>query len=65
MADVSDGGELQNEPWELLDIDELFAQVPLPDHVIDARELDDALLHGYRFCCGDCESLLSRSTIRK
>ena len=38
MADASDGGELQNEPWELLDIDELLAQVPLPDDVIDVRE---------------------------
>ena len=35
MVDMSDGGELQNELWELLDIDELFAQVPLPNDVID------------------------------
>ena len=44
MADASDCGELQNEPWELSDTDELFAQVLLPDDIIDGREQDDALV---------------------
>ena len=35
MADVSDCGELHNELWELLGVDKLFAQVPLPDDVIN------------------------------
>ena len=33
MANVNDCGELHDELWELSDIDELFAQVPLPDDV--------------------------------
>ena len=43
MANVSDCGSLHDELWELLDIDELFAQVRLPDNVIDMPEVDDAL----------------------
>ena len=43
MANVSDCGELHDELWELSDIDELFAHVPLPDDVNDMPELDDAL----------------------
>ena len=43
MANVSDCGELHDELWELSDIDELFAQVPLPDDVINVPEVDDAL----------------------
>ena len=44
MANVSDCGELHNELWKLLDMDELFARVPLPyDVLIDMPELDDAL----------------------
>ena len=45
MANVSSSGELHDELWKLSDIDEVFAQVPLPyDVLIDLPELDDVLL---------------------
>ena len=34
---ICDCGELHNELWELSDIDRPFAQVLLPDDVIDVR----------------------------
>ena len=44
MTNINDCGELHKELWKFSDIDELFAQVPLPyDVLIDMPELDDAL----------------------
>ena len=43
ISNIIDCGELHDELWELSDIHELFAQVPLLDNVINVPELDDAL----------------------
>ena len=59
MANVNDCGELYDELWELSDIDEQFAQVPLPDDVIDVPAVDDALLATH----SAVESLSCRFTI--
>ena len=62
MTDVSDCGKLHSELWKLLDIDDLFAHVPLPDDVINVPELDDALPATHSVA-ESAKSLLCPSTI--
>ena len=50
MANASVYGEIHDKLWELSDTDKLFAQVSLPEDVIDMPELDDALLATHSAC---------------
>ena len=62
MANISDYGELHDELWESSDLDELFAQVPLPD----VPELDVALpaihsaVESAKVCYADPDSAPAR-----
>ena len=64
MANVGDCGDLHNELWKLSDIDELFAQVPLPCvALIHVPELDDALLTTHSAVESAKVNLLCRSMV--